>query len=131
MHRRVLEIIKYQVIEMKVEFVNEIPKGFTCIKGMREPLYGDDNEIIGYREAGNSQIEPLIVVVKGKEKQLKEYHKQEYEFVQDWLVVELSVRLRTIDSQRFIMESELKKLNVYIDEAKILIEQLKATVGKG
>lgn len=70
---------------MNIQFVKEIPKGFTHIKGMREPYYGDNNEIIGFRELGNGEADSRIVVVRGKEKQLKKYHKQVYEQIQDWL----------------------------------------------
>lgn len=77
---------------MKVEFVNhKIPHLTAWESGVREPLYGDESNrtdetnIIGFIEPGNSKAETRVVVVRGKEKQLRKHHKEVYEQVQEWL----------------------------------------------
>lgn len=70
---------------MKIEFIKEIPKGFSVIKGMREPIYGDDNELIGFTYASNGKVESGICIVSGKEEQVKKYHEQIWKRVSEWL----------------------------------------------
>lgn len=111
---------------MKIEFVNKIPKGFAHVKGMREPYYGDNNETIGFWEV--SPTESRIVVVRGKEQQLKKYHKQAYKYMQDWLdkqetrTLELTMTRRAWKHIVDFSRKNKLELEVAIEEAVLHIE---------
>lgn len=116
---------------MEVKFVNhKIPHLIAWESGVREPLYGDESNktdntnIIGFIEPHKSKI----VVVAGKEKQLKKHHKQVYEQIQDWLekqetrTLELTMTRRAWKHIEDFSRKNKLELEVAIEEAVLHIE---------